>query len=450
MRDTKVTHGTVWWLAVPAGGLLPLLVVTGGNPAQAVPGPGHCLPLQSELTANTIAGAEDATYHIQEVDRLGMVRARGAIAAWFGSDRVSLRSGRLVVWLAWREPTEPTPESSMGGGGVSQPLPLVMENRVEYRHGVAAEWWVNGPLGLQHGVTLARRPTLSDRAIVEFEVDTGVALWQTDSSGNSVTFFSPDGREALVYGPLAVRDFSGRRLPARVSRAGHRLRIEVDDQGATYPIVIDPLVEKAELTTAYNARSVSWAVAIDGDTVVLGAPGGATGERAAYVFLKPPSGWSSTTSFNARLIASDQASAGTNSGFGRAVAISGEVVVVADPSRREGSNDCQGAVYVFRRPPGGWSRTLTETAKLLPSDGASYDYFGYSVDIQEDRVVVGAIHDSPLGGRSGAVYVFEKPPFGWSGTLTETAVLRPPSGTGRDSFGHAVALFGDTIAVGAP
>lgn len=449
MRERHVTHGTSRSLAVVVGGWVFVQAVFGASSARAVVGPGHCLPLLPELTANALAGSEDVTYHIEQGTGPVKVLPGKSVTVNFAADRVLLRSGRLAVWLAWRGAEVTTP-GLVVADVASQGLPFVVENRVEYRHGVATEWWVNGPLGLQHGVTLAHRPLGTDRAVVEFDVEAGSAIWQIDRGGKYATFSSSDGREALVYGPLAARDFSGRPLPARLSLVGKTMRIEVDDRDATYPIVIDPLVEKAELTTADNARTVGWAVATDGDVVVLGAPGGASGERAAYVFLKPLSDWSSTTSYNAKLVASDQASAGPNSGFGRAVAISGDVIVVADPLRREGSNDNQGAVYVFQRPSGGWSGTLTEAAKLFPSDGASYDYFGSSVDIQGDTVVVGATHDFPIGGRSGAVYVFEKPLSGWSGTLTENAIVQPPPGTGRDSFGHAVALFGNTIAVGAP
>ena len=133
------------------------------------------------------------------------------------------------------------------------------------------------------------------------------------------------------------------------------------------------------------------------------------------------------------------------------VAMSGGVVVAGAPLATVGTNQDQGAVYLFTRPTGGWSDE-SETARLVASDGSAGDYFGTMVAISGDTVVVESAGQpictlatpSCLQPSSGKVlYVFTKPPGGWSGTVEESARLTvaDPAIAG---FG-AVAISGNTI-----
>ena len=90
----------------------------------------------------------------------------------------------------------------------------------------------------------------------------------------------------------------------------------------------------------------------------------------------------------------------------------------------------------------------TQAAKLTASDGAAYDNFGISVAVDGDTVVVGAPGDDGAGADSGSVYVFVKPTGGWA-TSTETAKLTASDGAALDYFGYSVAVDGDTVLVGA-
>lgn len=83
-----------------------------------------------------------------------------------------------------------------------------------------------------------------------------------------------------------------------------------------------------------------------------------------------------------------------------------------------------------------------QQAKLLPFDGTADDWFGFSVSISGDTVVVGARYDDDNGGNSGSAYVFEKPGGGWSGALTQTAKLLPSDGATDDFFGRSVSING--------
>ena len=107
------------------------------------------------------------------------------------------------------------------------------------------------------------------------------------------------------------------------------------------------------------------------------------------------------------------------------------------------------AGYVFTKPGSGWGR-MNETAKLTASDGAAYDYFGNSVSISGNTVVVGAIY-ATVGDNSGqgAAYVFTKPGSVWA-SMTQTAKLAVSDGAAGDCFGTSVSISGNTLVVGPP
>jgi hypothetical protein len=117
---------------------------------------------------------------------------------------------------------------------------------------------------------------------------------------------------------------------------------------------------------------------------------------AAYVFTEPGTGWASMTQ-TARLTASDGYFGGSSA------AISGNTVVFGAYSDTVNGNTNQGAAYVFTEPASGWSRTVTEVAKLTASDGAAKMWFGNSVANDGNMIVAGAWHGNV---NQGAAYVF--------------------------------------------
>ncbi len=124
--------------------------------------------------------------------------------------------------------------------------------------------------------------------------------------------------------------------------------------------------------------------------------------------------------------------------FGAAVAIDGDTAVVADPSQNVGSNSRQGAVYVFTRNGGTW----TKQAEIKASDGTSLATFGYAVAISGNWMVVGA----PYQG-AGAAYFFEQSGSTWT---QEAEFLSNSSPSGGLEYGTSVAIDGETAVVGAP
>ena len=127
--------------------------------------------------------------------------------------------------------------------------------------------------------------------------------------------------------------------------------------------------------------------------------------------------------------------------FGRGTVISDTFAVIGAPFKDENAPG-SGAAYVFEKQGNQWG----ETAKLLPSDGTpAGGRFGFSIDIEDTTIVIGATWDDDNGGRSGSVYIFEKQGDQW----IEQTKLTASDGKSGDNFGNSVSISGKTIIVGA-
>jgi hypothetical protein len=197
-------------------------------------------------------------------------------------------------------------------------------------------------------------------------------------------------------------------------------------------------VKVGELRTADGSSDLGPVVAISGDTAVATRDS----ENAVYVFEREPGGDAFVQT--ARLVPSDG-----GAGFGRSLATTGDIIVVGAPTSPLGETDATtGAAYVFRRAGGGWY----EAARL--SGDVNPQTFGASVAVSGTTVVVGApvppVPVPPAHG-PGLVYVFE-PDDGGTDGWAETARLAgapAPVGNQVDFFGSSVDIDGDTLVVGA-
>ena len=186
-------------------------------------------------------------------------------------------------------------------------------------------------------------------------------------------------------------------------------------------------------------------VSIDGYTMVIGArldDDDGNNSGSAYVFTRGSTfNWTQI----AKLTASDGAA---DDYFGRSVSIDGDTIVIGSPYEDVyGSNS--GAAYVYtRNTAGSLTSGWTQRAKLTASDGAAGDYFGHSVSIDGDTIVIGAWYDTDQGSHSGSAYVFTRNTdgsFGW----TQRAKLTASDAAANDNFGECVSVDGDTIVIGA-
>lgn len=188
-------------------------------------------------------------------------------------------------------------------------------------------------------------------------------------------------------------------------------------------------------------------VAISGDSAVVGAPyddvrydfGTVIDVGSAYVFVRNPA--TGTWSFQVQL--SDYMDPRQGDYFGWSVAIDGDTVLAGAPDDDVGGNYDQGSAYVFQRSGTSWA----QQAQLTAGDGSRFDQFGTSVALDAGTAIVGAQSDSTGNGQTGSAYAFLR-----SGTIwtQQTPKLVANDGAAGDYFGFSVALSGDTALVGAP
>lgn len=178
------------------------------------------------------------------------------------------------------------------------------------------------------------------------------------------------------------------------------------------------------------------AALVDADTAIVGAPhDGEKGNNAGAVYVHSRAGGAWVQS--AKLTASDA----TSFDFvGRAVAARPGLVAAGAYNAEAGPVPGAGAVYLFEGPP--W----TQTAKLVADDPGPNVGFGFVVAVSGNRMVIGTRHSEGAVPNAGAAYVFERAGSTW----TQRAKLLPGDPVEGGFFGLAVAVLGDTIAVGCP
>jgi hypothetical protein len=224
------------------------------------------------------------------------------------------------------------------------------------------------------------------------------------------------------------------------------------------------------------------AVAVSGDTIVVGAPfddSNATGVNgnaadnsamdsgAAYVFARIGTNWTQQAYLKASNAEGAPATNTIGDGFGLSVAVSGDTVVIGatrEDSNATGVNGNQnnnsatdsGAAYVFVRNGTTW----TQQAYLKAANAQFDDRFGSSMAISGDAIVIGAPQEDSRAtgvngdasnngtGSAGAAYVFRR-----SGTTWAQQAYLKASNTDAtepsDFFGETVAIAENLIVVGA-
>ncbi len=183
------------------------------------------------------------------------------------------------------------------------------------------------------------------------------------------------------------------------------------------------------------------AVAIDGDTIVVGAPledEGGEDSGALYVYRYYGSSWFEVT----KLYAPD-ATEGEH--LGSSVAIDGDTILAGAPEDDDacpGSFVCfSGSAYLFVHNGTAW----TLEAKVTASDAGVVDSFGHSVALSADIALLGAYGNDEVGFSGGAAYLFRRS----GGVWTEEEKLIGSDVGEWDQFGWSVAIHGSSVLVGA-
>ena len=190
---------------------------------------------------------------------------------------------------------------------------------------------------------------------------------------------------------------------------------------------------------------LGWSVSISSNTIVVSADSDDVGaninQGSAYIFVRSGDAWVEIS----HPIASDGAA---DDEFGRSVSIFGDALVVGARLDDVGANNVQGSAYVFERNTGG-ADNWGQVTKLTASDGAANDYFGRSVSIFGDTIVIGAnFDDIGTNSHQGSAYVFERN-TGGADNWGQVTKLTASDGAGGDYFGDSVSISGDVLVVGA-
>lgn len=208
-----------------------------------------------------------------------------------------------------------------------------------------------------------------------------------------------------------------------------------------YEKVGDDWVEVQELIASDGnpGDNFGYSVSIHGDYAVVGASWSNSEEGwdigAAYIYERNDAGtWIEVQ----KIGASDGV---YNDSFGWTVNVNGTTMAIGAPITDEGSTDA-GSTYMFERGDDG---TWSEVQKLMASDPEPTDWFGYSVSIDEDYLIIGCILSDDDGDGSGSAYIFERDD---EGVWIEVEKITASDAGESDWFGNVVSLSGDHAIVG--
>lgn len=193
-------------------------------------------------------------------------------------------------------------------------------------------------------------------------------------------------------------------------------------------------------TTSDERSTFGWSVAISGNTIVAGAPyAGPNFQGAAVVFTRTGAGWGPGVRVT-------RTNAAPSDLFGWSVAIEGDTLVVGAPSAPSGGAGV--GASVFTRSGGTWSQQAQLT---FQSEVTSMVNFGVSVSISGDTVVIGSLQGfvPGLSNSGGIVEVFLRSGTVWSRQAVLSAPENTANG-GTWQFGASLSLSGDTLLVGSP
>ncbi|KPA12837.1 Dystroglycan-type cadherin-like domain protein, partial [Candidatus Magnetomorum sp. HK-1] len=272
--------------------------------------------------------------------------------------------------------------------------------------------------------------------------DAVITLLLTDADGlTHTTRFNvsmPLSEEKLIADDGAASDYYGYRL----AMSGNYAIVGAynDGNGSAYILHRNATgwyqSQKIVASDGASGDRFGYRVDMDGDYAIIGAylddySYGNSG--SAYIFKRYGNTWIQETRINA----SDREE---NAYFGFSVAINGQYAIVGAYYDNHSYTD-QGAAYIFKQDGASW----VQEAKLLASDAAASDLFGYEVSIFGDYAIVGATYEDYRGSNSGSAYIFKRNGTSW----TQEAKITASDGYANDQFGHSVAITNEYAIVGA-
>lgn len=311
--------------------------------------------------------------------------------------------------------------------------------KLTYSRPELSEWYVNEKGAMHHWLQVPNRPkTAVGNLWVKMSVSGADELRTVSDTAVEVRTDS----QKLTYRDLKVWDADYKPVRARLEVSGQSIYFNVQDAGARYPITIDPTwTQEGKLVASDGVTNdfLGFSVAVDGDYAIAGAYFADPGGQANAGAAYVFKRTSGTWAQEAKLTA-DTPAGGAQ--FGWAVDIEGDRAIVGAFAASPGGVTEAGLAYVFSRSGNAW----TQQSVLAAPDAELVDRFGYSVAIDGSIAVVGAYLENPGGvNNAGSAYVFRES----SGTWAFEAKLSASNRAASDQFGLSVDVLGSRIAVGA-
>ncbi len=255
-----------------------------------------------------------------------------------------------------------------------------------------------------------------------------------DAAGAAYLFDAVTGNQLVKFTPANEFDLFGISvaISQTIAVVGSARNSNSDDNsGAVYLLDVTTRDQVGKFTTDTILDGFGGSVGISGNTVIVGASdddemGNDSG--AAYLF-------DAVTGNQLAKLTADDAAPGDH--FGESVAISGNTAIVGAVTSPLETQNQRGAAYLFDVTTG------TQLAKLFADDHVSGDRFGANVALDGHIAIVAASHDTEAGEFSGAVYLFD------TSTGNQMAKLTADNAAGGDFFGGSVAISANRILVGA-
>jgi len=268
-----------------------------------------------------------------------------------------------------------------------------------------------------------------------------VALAQYDFAG-STTQVIFDSK--LLPQPGGISG-AGDRLGTSLALSGDRAVVGANNMFGTGAVVVYERnglnwlqVAVIEPADGETGDDFGQAVSLDGDRIMVGAPGDDGAKLisgSVYVFEFDGSHWLEID----KITANDES---IGAKFGTSVSLQADRVLIGSIGGQDSNESATGAAYVFDFDGMVWN----QTEKLLANNGQANDQFGYSVSLMGDTALVGARNDvNSNGALAGSVYVFDHGGNGW----TQSQVILAPDGSADDSFGESISTEANKMMIGA-
>lgn len=225
--------------------------------------------------------------------------------------------------------------------------------------------------------------------------------WTTTRTGDgwqqAAKLTPEDGQPAQTFGSAVTLEAE----TAFINAPNHTDRSGIDE-GAVYVFERQQDGWREQTNLAPNDEDqcdrFGTTVALGAEAAVIGAPNdGGSSSGSAWIYERTPTGWDLQT----KLVAEDGDDGDL---FSSGVAVEGDTIVIGAMGDEDPNGSYAGAAYVFERRNGEWH----QHTKLAPSDVGSGASFGRAAAITDDTILIGADEATVEGTRSGAAYVYER------------------------------------------